>query len=136
EFLELEPLRDRATRMVTEELGYDVAMLLLVAEHTHSLDAQSQVLVNALSRNGYSLNIRLPGESILLRTCLANKEVIVPWKMLLSDLPPEVENWFKVPPSLTMIFFPLTYQGKILGSMGVLRHPTTEPEQHDASLLK
>jgi signal transduction histidine kinase len=136
EFLELEPLRDRATRMMTEELHYDIAMLLLVAEHTHSLDAQSQVLVNALSRSGHSLNIRLPGESILLRTCLANKEVVVPWKKLLSDLPSEVENWFKAHPSLKMVFFPLTYQGKILGSMGVLRYTAIAPEPRDASLLK
>jgi signal transduction histidine kinase len=136
EYLDLEPLRDQVIRMMTEELHYDVAMLLLVAEHIHSLDAQTQVLVNAISRNAASLSIRLPGESILLRTCLANKEVVVPWQTLLSDLPPEVKNWFKDDHSSAMVFFPLSYQGKILGSMGVLRHSTTQPARHGASLLK
>ena len=133
---DLELLRERIINTMLTEFGFTFAMLLLIEEYEGSFNNQAHLLVNTNSISSHPTKWRLSGDTILSRTVLAGKRTELNWFYHLQDTPVEVRNWLErqhVPP---MVFFPIVYREKILGSLGVARHALARRTQSEVAIIR
>ena len=135
ETLEMERLRERIVMMATSELGFDVALLLSVEEHDLPFVSPPHFFVNAASTSIDITQWRLQGENMLARILMAGKRTEIVWSIGMDDIPPEISSWCAAQQISTMTFFPLTYQDKKLGSIGIARRDTFSLSLHDVSII-
>lgn len=117
EVLDLDPLLIRIVNLATTEFGFDAAAVLLIEDYDHPLDAQSSLLIHAVPPAPATITWRLQKEQLPDCEILAGKQVEVLWNKQIIHLPPEIQNWRKEKQILATLFVPLTYQGKIQGSL-------------------
>ncbi len=118
--LDEEHLRARIVEMVIDELNFDAVLLLLIDEPQAS-DQGPQLLVYPATVSGAQIQrYSFLGENLLQQIALGGKVREVQWAAQLQ-VPPEIRLWCKEQRVPDMIFLPLTYQGHIMGSLGVTR---------------
>ncbi len=132
----LEYLRERITLIVPAEFGFTAAMLVLVEEYNSPLSSQSHLLVNTASISTHATKWRLRGDNVLYRTVLSEKSTIVQWGAHTQDTPAEVRLWQEKQHISSMLFFPIIYQEKVLGCLGVARHALSLRSQTELAILR
>jgi signal transduction histidine kinase len=132
EILDIERLRESIVSLTTGELGYDAALLLLAGERP----GEPNLHVAASPASTHAVHWLLHGDNVLYRAYIAGKEVDVRLDEQGFTLPSEVNAWRRAQGITRMSFFPLIYQGKLRGSLGVARRVTPALSQHDTIILK
>ena len=119
EVLEFDPLLTRIVHMVTYELGFDAALLVLNEDFDHPFGKQSNLLIRAISSiSTETITLRLLGALLPFYADLSGKEVNVIWARQSQDVPTELSTWLQMQRIRSTFFLPLTYQGKVQGSLG------------------
>ncbi len=129
-------LCDRFVQIAVHDFGFTFAMLLLVEEYNSPLTSQSHILVNTTSLSTHPTRWRLRGDTILYRTVAMGKRVTVDWDVHTADTPAEVRVWLSKQHFPAMVFFPILYRDKILGSLGVARHVLSQRSQSEAIVVR
>lgn len=132
---DLEYLRECIVNAVLREFGFTTAMLLLVEEHNSVLTERSHLLISTCSLLTPAMKCRLHGDNILFRVVSLGKKNEVVWERHSSRMPPEIRSWCEKQRVATMVFFPISYQGKILGSLGVARHMLAHFSPSEGTML-
>ena len=133
EVLEFDPLLTRIVSIVAYELGFDGALLLLSEDLDRPFDTQTDLLIRAVtSTSPQTITWRLPGRSFPLYANLLVKEVNILWTRQSLALPEELHTWLQTQQMLSTLFIPLSYQGKILGSLGFCSRTTELFSAHDS----
>jgi signal transduction histidine kinase len=127
--IELEPLCEHIVIAAITTLGFDAALLLLRnaphgTAHRQGLVSLYAALASSSSSPPAIEKWSLPEEHRLPRLALSGQELAVTWDNSL-DIGHELQLWPHTanttqPPVL--LFFPLRYQGEVLGSLGVISH--------------
>src|SRR6266487_3469335 len=118
--LDEEHLRERIIEMAIDELDFDAVMLLLLDER-HAPNQGPQLLVYPATTSGAQMQRHsFLGTNLLQQIALDGKAREVHWTTQ-SQVPPEIHLWCQEQHIPGMIFLPLTYQGHVLGSLGVTR---------------
>ncbi len=119
EELELDRLLTRIVTLATTSLGFDSAVLLLFEEYDHPLNALSSLLIRAVSSTSTEVTSwRLQGDQVPYHAILAGKQIEMLWSENTLDLHADFHDWQEQEHLLAALFIPLTYQGKIQGSLG------------------
>ena len=119
EELELDRLLTRIVTLATTSLGFDATVLMLFEEYDHPLDALSSLLIRAASSTSAEVTSwRFQGDQVPYNAALAGKQVEIYWAENTLDLPADFHDWQQQEQILVTLFVPLTYQGKIQGSLG------------------
>jgi len=133
EILEFDPLLTRIVNMVTYELGFDGAVLLLNEDFNHPFSPQSNLLICAISSTSSETTTwRLSGALLPLYADLLDKEVNVIWAGQSLDAPAELSTWLQMQQFCSTLFLPLTYQGKMQGSLGFCSRTMKQFSSHDS----
>ncbi|GCE13890.1 sensor histidine kinase [Tengunoibacter tsumagoiensis] len=133
---DLESLRERIVNTVLSEYGFSSAMLLLIEDHTRELTSQSHLLVSTSALSTHPTKWRLRGDTILYQTVKLGKQTIVYWQQHIPETPAEVRIWQEKQHVALMEFFPIRYQGKILGSLGVARHELSSIQHSEEAVIR
>lgn len=135
EELRLDSLLTRIVNIATTELGFDAATLMVMEDYEQPIDAQSSLLVRAEYINAPEVAAwQLQGERLPSCTVLQGKPVEVLWTEQGVEMPEEVINWHKDQHLLSTLFIPLTYQGKVQGSLGFSSRTLTRFNQRQVYL--
>ncbi len=119
EELELDRLLTRIVTLATTSLGFDASVLLLLEEYDHPVDDLSSLMIRtASSASAEVTSWRLQGDQVPNHAVLAGKQFEVLWAENTLDLPADFHDWQQQEHILVTLFIPLTYQGKIQGSLG------------------
>ncbi|WP_165423673.1 GAF domain-containing sensor histidine kinase [Ktedonosporobacter rubrisoli] len=135
EILDIDSLRERIVNMVTSELGLDATMLLLIEDPNAPPNSSPHLLVSVSPCSANRCNWRIQGENILYKVYLANKEIELHWAYHVIETPPEVRAWQQEQHITDMSFFPLSYQGRVLGTLGVARRETFNLAPRDTATI-
>jgi signal transduction histidine kinase len=133
EILSEERLRERIVSMAIDELNFDAVMLLLI-ENLHPTE-HPQVQVYTAAKPGTEKHRwSFQGDNSLEQLACSGNVHEVTWENqhLVS---PEIRLWCQEQRIDEMVFLSLTYQGRILGSLGVMRRNQDYLGRHDISLL-
>lgn len=136
ELFEMDHLREHAVRLTTAELGFDAAMLIFVEDHNHPIDLRPQVSVTVTSMSVDATTWRFQGDNILYQVFHREKVTTIYWINHFSEMPQEIRAWQQDLSIPSMTFFPLIYQGRTLGSLGVAHRSDSMLSHGDESLLK
>ncbi|GLV58877.1 hypothetical protein KDH_57050 [Dictyobacter sp. S3.2.2.5] len=136
DILELDALCEHIMHVVIAQFGFTSVMLLLLEEYNQPLSERSHLLVNTSSQLVQPLKCRVTGDSILYQLVARGHERELYWSTCLSELPGEVRRWQERQHIPSMTFFPIIYQGRILGSLGVARHVLSRTDQSTASMVR
>jgi signal transduction histidine kinase len=137
DILDLDLLRERIMDIVISQFGFTSAMLLLVDEYDVPLDVTSHIWISTASRLVSSLNWRVTGDTMLYRMVAAGKECELYWSYYAEEeMPVEVYRWQERQHVPSMTFFPIIYQGKILGSLGIARHVLSRADTLTHSIVR
>ncbi len=128
--LDEEHLRERIVGMAIDELNFDAVILLLLDER-HPPEQEPRLLVYPATVSGpYKRHYSFLGTNVLEQIALSGKVRDVYWATELQ-VPPEVRLWCQEQRVPAMTFLPLTYQGHILGSLGVMRRAEERLDEKD-----
>ena len=134
EILSEEHLCECIVSMVTDELNFDAVMLLLI-ENQHAAEPQLQFQVyTATKLDSGRQNWSFQGDNFLEQLVYSGKAKDVDWENQ-HLVPPEIRLWCREQRVGEMIFLPLKYQGRILGSLGVMQHSKGHLSRHNISLV-
>ncbi len=137
EELELDRLLTRIVTIATTSLGFDAALLLLIEDYDHPLDEQSSLLIRVAPPAASEMNIwRIHGERLPYCSVLVGKQFDVLWSEQTIDLPADIRAWQKEQQILVTLFVPLTYHGKIQGSLGFSRRTLKRFSERDTYLAR
>ncbi len=137
DILDLERLRESIMDVVISQFGFTSAMLLLVDEYDEPLSVTSHIWISTASRLVSSLKWRVTGDTMLYRVVAEGKECELYWSYYAEEeMPIEVYRWQERQHVPSMTFFPLIYQGKILGSLGVARHVLSRADTLTLSIVR
>ncbi|HYX49491.1 MAG TPA: GAF domain-containing protein, partial [Ktedonobacteraceae bacterium] len=132
EELNLDHLLTRIVTLATTSLGFDAAALLLFEEYDHPLDALSSLMIRAATSTAAEVTSwRFQGDQVPYNAALSGKQIEIFWAENTLDLPADFHAWQQQEQILVTLFVPLTYQGKIQGSLGFssrVSRPFNEPE--------
>lgn len=131
DILDLDALRERILDVVVSQFGFTSVMLLLIDEYAQPLTSDAHISISTASRLVPPVHGRITGETLLYRIVEERKECEVFWESSREDLPTEIRFWQEKQRVPSMQFFPIVYQGKILGSLGVARHTLVHTTQSD-----
>ena len=119
EELDLDRLLTRIVTLATTSLGFDAAMLLLFEAYDHPVDALSSLLIRAASSTSAEVTSwRFQGDQVPNHALLARKQIEMFWAEHTLDLPADFRDWQQQEQIRVTLFIPLTYQGKMQGSLG------------------
>lgn len=134
--LTIEPLLGNIVQLVTSELGFDAALLILrEKQYDDSSNSQAYILVNTSSTMIPATNWRLQSSSFFSSLMTDPRDIEIDWGAYARDIPPEIVTWQKQQDIRRMHFFPLIYQNNTLGCLGVARKASSALKPHDISLL-
>ncbi|GCE27253.1 hypothetical protein KDA_27370 [Dictyobacter alpinus] len=136
DILELDALRERILNVLITQFGFTSAMVVLLEEYDQPLSEHSHLIVSTGSRLVNTLNYRIAGDTILYRLVADRKECELLWNVHANELPSELRHWQERQHIPSMHFFPIIYQGKILGSLGVARHVLSRSDALMASIIR
>ncbi|GCE05652.1 sensor histidine kinase [Dictyobacter aurantiacus] len=136
DILELDTLCEHIMHVVIAQFGFTSVMLLLLEEYNQPLSERSHLLVHTASQLVQPLKCRVTGDSILYQVVAQGYERELHWSTYLSELPGEVRRWQERQHIPSMMFFPIIYQGRILGSLGVARHVLSRTDLSTASMVR
>ncbi|HZO74303.1 MAG TPA: ATP-binding protein [Ktedonobacteraceae bacterium] len=131
----MERLRERIVTMATDELGLDAAMLLLVEEHNRSFLSLPHFFVNATTTSTDITQWNLQGDNLLSRILMEGKRAEVRWTDNMTDVPDEICAWSQEQHIAAMMFFPIIYHEKKLGSIGVTRRNSSYLGPHEIAII-
>ncbi len=134
DILELEPLLEHIVTMVTGNLGFDAALLLLLEDNANPA---THLSVRAFAAPAPSVvTWHLYGERLSHCTLLLDKEIEVDINEHLDAVSPQVQRWLQEQYVTTTLFVPLVCQGKKLGTLGFSRCKGQPLSQRDASIAR
>ena len=134
EILSEERLRECIVNMVTDELDFDAAMLLLI-ESQRTAEQLSQIQVYTSTRSDAERQQwSFQGDNFLEQLACSGKMHQVQWEDQ-HLVPPEVRLWYREQRVSGMVFLPLTYRGRLLGSLGVMRKSKAHLSHQDIALV-
>lgn len=147
--LEIEQLQEQIVTLAVTELAFDAAMLVLVEERKLPISPQSHLLVNTATTTSTRASLtttrtsdvrytnwHFQGNNILYHTLANGKVAEVAWANYLQEVPQEVHLWQQESQVPALVFFPLIYQDKILGCLGVTQRGKVLFDLHHISLMK
>ncbi len=134
--LDVEPLLATIPALATKDLGFDAALLILLEEQYQKIGPQSYMLVNTSSTLTPATKWRLQGDTFFYYLVMSGKDVEIRWDTLIHDVPPDIHAWQREQHIATMNFFPLVYQGDVLGCLGLARRTSRQLDKNDTSLAK
>ncbi len=134
--LEIEPLLATIPTLAVRELGFDAALLILREDHHQPLGPQSYMLINTASSITSTTKWRLQGDTFFYNLVMTDKDVQIQWDTIPYDVPPDVHTWQREQHINTMSFFPLVYQGDVLGCLGLTGHTSRRLNQNDTALAR
>jgi len=116
--LEMDLLLSHIVSVGASELGFDAAALVLIEEYERTPDDQSSLLARAATSDTSATRAwRLTGQSIPFCSALVGKEVEILWSEAPAHPPTLVHQWHMDQRIQASLFVPLTYQGRIQGSL-------------------
>jgi signal transduction histidine kinase len=116
--LEMDLLLNRIVTIGATELGFDAAALVIVEEYDCSLDEQSTLLARAtISDARHVIPWLITGKKIPYCTALMGKEIEVLWSEAPNHPTTPIHQWHVDQHIQSSLFVPLSYQGKIRGSL-------------------
>ncbi len=133
--LDIETLLETIPALVTKELGFDAALLILLEDHQR-IGSQSYMLINTSSTLTPATKWRLQGDTFFYYLVMSGRDVEIRWDTLTHDVPPDIHAWQREQHIPTMNFFPLVYQGNILGCLGLAHRTSRQLDKNDTSLAK
>jgi signal transduction histidine kinase len=133
---EMDHLRRQAVLLAKMELGFDAAILLFMEGENLPLDPSPLISVVATSKDTNVESWHLHGDNILYRTFLKKKVVTLRWSEHSSDIPEDIRAWLQQQHITTTHFFPLAYQGRQTGYLGVAQRSDLPLHQRDYSILE
>jgi signal transduction histidine kinase len=137
EELELDRLLTRIVTLATTSLGFDASVLLLLEEYDHPLDTLSSLLIRAASSTSAEVTSwRSQGDQVPNYAVLAGKQIELLCAGNTLDLPADFQDWQQQEQILATLFIPLTYQGKIQGSLGFSSRTSRSFSARDKYLAK
>ncbi len=137
EELEFDRLLTRIVKLATTSLGFDATVLLLFEEYDHPLDALSSLLIRATSSASSEVTSwRFKGDQVPNHAVLAGKQIEIFWAENTLDLPADFHDWQQRERIGATLFIPLTYQGKIQGSLGFSSRASRPFSDRDLYLAK
>jgi signal transduction histidine kinase len=100
------------------ELGFEAAALVLIEEYERIPDDQSSLLARAATSDTSAARAwRLSGQYIPFCSALVGKEVEILWNQAPAHPPTLVHQWHMDQRIQSSLFVPLTYQGRVQGSL-------------------
>ncbi|GER88581.1 hypothetical protein KDW_27430 [Dictyobacter vulcani] len=136
DILELDVLRARILNVPISQFGFTTAMVVLLDEYDQPLTERSHLYISTASRLTNVVNCRVTGDNILYRLVAERQECELRWPTHARELPSELRLWQERQHISSMRFFPIIYQGKILGSLGVARHVLSRTNALMTSLVR
>ncbi len=137
EELELDRLLTRIVTLATTSLGFDAAVLLLFEEYDHPVDDLSSLLIRAASSTSAEVTSwRFQGDQVPNHAVLAGKQIEMFWAENTLDLPADFHDWQQQEQILATLFIPLSYHGKIQGSLGFSSRTSRHFSDRDMYLAK
>ncbi len=133
---EMNHLRQQAVLLAKKELGFDAAILLFMEGQNLPLDPQPLISVVATSKETDVSPWHFHGDNILYRTFLKKKAITLRWSDHASETPEDIRAWLRQQRITTTHFFPLSYQGRTLGYLGVAQRSDQPLHQSDQSILE
>ena len=119
EELELDRLLTHIVTLATTSLGFDAAVLMLFEEYDHPLDDLSSLMIRVASSTSAEVTSwRFQGDQVPYNAALTGKQIEIYWAENTLDLPADFHDWQQQEQILVTLFVPLSYQGKIQGSLG------------------
>ncbi|HEX2571366.1 MAG TPA: GAF domain-containing protein, partial [Polyangia bacterium] len=132
---------ETATRMVSEELG-DACILRLVSRDGRWLEPVAAYYPTPEGRavlHGLLPSARQRTDQGLLQTVMERGETLylpsVPRDALRGQLSPAYEVWLDRFPFYSVLVVPLVFKGRVLGTLGVVRHSGDRPLSREDRLL-
>lgn len=116
--LEMDLLLNHIVVIGAAELGFDCAALVLVEEYDRPLAEQTSLLARASTSDATQvMSWRVSGSRIPACLALMGKELEVHWQDAPAHTATVVHEWHLNQNVQSSLFVPLTYQGKIQGSL-------------------
>ncbi|MDQ2902952.1 MAG: ATP-binding protein [Chloroflexota bacterium] len=136
EMLDLEPLLERIAALASSALAFDAALLIVEEHPTPSTTSGAMGVYAAVSAIDKIVSWRFYGSGIAYCDLFHGRELEVMWTQHIPNLPPEVAIWHTEQRIQTTLFIPLTYQGKILGSLGFASRAMRSFSQHEKYIAR
>src|SRR5579884_2902211 len=134
---EMDRLRQQAVLLAKKELGFDAAILLFMEGQNLPLDPLPLISVVATTSKDANVETwHFHGDNILYRTFLKKKTITIHWNEHTSETPADIRDWVQQQRISTTHFFPLSYQGRTLGYLGVAWRADLPLHQRDQSILE
>jgi signal transduction histidine kinase len=133
---EMDHLRRQAVLLAKMELGFDAAILLFMEGENLPLDPSPLISVVATSKDTNVESWHLHGDNILYRTFLKKKMITLRWAEHSSEIPEDIRAWLQQQHITTTHFFPLSYQDRQTGYLGVAQRSDQPLHQRDRSILE
>jgi signal transduction histidine kinase len=116
--LEMDLLLSHIVTVGATELGFDAAALVLIEEYERVPDEQTSLLARAAtSDTSPAKSWRINGQYIPFCIALMGKEVEILWGETPVHAPTHIHQWHLDQHIQASLFVPLTYQGRVQGSL-------------------
>lgn len=133
--LEMDLLLSHIVMVGATQLGFDAAALVLIEEYDRALDEQSSLLARAAASDAApAMSWRVSGQHIPFCLALMGKEIEILWAEAQPHVPTLIHQWHMEQHIQTSLFVPLTYQGKIQGSLALSLHAARHFTNHEIYL--
>jgi signal transduction histidine kinase len=119
------------------ELGFDTAALVLIEEYDQPLDTQTSLLARATTSE--AINVipwHITGSKVPDCLALMGKEIEMHWRNAPAHAPTLVHQWHMDQHVQSSLFVPLTYQGKIQGSLAFSLRAARPFSKHEFYLAR
>jgi len=140
ELLELNPLSERVVTTTVSELGFEAALLLLI-ETSHRVPLMQAKLLACMAFAEHAgrepaVTLWQGLDSATLRQVIGEGKIIEVQPTALIEMMPQLGGLKGVPALSKVLFLPLVYQGKPLGTLGVACREKQEMDEQDLEVLK
>jgi signal transduction histidine kinase len=137
EELELDRLLTRIVTLATTSLGFDATVVLLFEEDDHPPGDLSSLLMRTASSTSTEVTSwRFRGDQVPNNAILAGKQIETFCTQNTLDFPADFHEWQQREHIAATLFLPLTYQGKMQGSLGFSSRTASPFSDHDRYIAK
>jgi signal transduction histidine kinase len=135
--LEMDLLLSHIVTVGATELGFEAAALVLIEEYERVPDEQTSLLARAAtSDTSAAKSWRITGQYIPFCIALMGKEVEILWGQTPVHTPTHVHQWHLDQHIQASLFVPLTYQGRVQGSLAFSVHSSRRFTEREGYLAR
>ncbi len=135
--LELDHLIERIVQLITSDLGFDAAMLVLLDEYDPASQASAHLQIQVEPATSAGIRAwNMPSKQFDCCMALMEKTMNIHWAEPGIKLPPALETWRQEQSIRTVFSIPLKYKEQLLGCLGFASRSEKPFSQHDTQLAK